>query len=165
MRKFFALLFMFVSVSVFAKQPIEYVTKTEFEWRNCARKTSFELDDFVGVWRDNMKIKKDFKLDSDLHFEQGNVNGACEVVSLEKGNLVLKCLGNFENNISEKEIKLKLYYEKQAQKFEQSPNCILKIVITIDDIDFEQNHGKVLFGKKSNSYRAHSVLDINLYNK
>lgn len=76
-------------------------------------KIKFDIEDYIGAWRDASVYSYDFKLNNDLTFEFGEyVKGKCEKVEQKNNILLLKCLGNFLPNKEDlfEYIKLQLFY-------------------------------------------------------
>lgn len=169
-----------ISINVFAKQPLVRNAETEEEfWKFHGSSYSdiikFDVEDYVGVWRDSTKRNYDFKMDEDLSIELDWRKGKCKIEEQYNNILLLKCVGTFEvrkDNI-EQYVKIQIFYYPD-HLFNKDPSMTQRINIAMD---YDKECALADYGERKekckNQYKSpnhhydmyYRVEDINNYNK
>ncbi len=127
-----------ISSCICAKQPltIHIDNKDEYERfysSSYSSKIKFDIEDYIGAWRDSIGRNDDFKLNKDLSIELDWIKGKCEKVEQYNNILLLKCFGKFgilKDDINQY-VKIQIFYYPD-EVFDINHKLSQKINISMD---------------------------------
>ncbi len=139
MKKIIFLLSLFINATCsVAKQPniikIEDISeRKKYYSSSYSSKIKFDIEDYIGAWRDSIGRNDDFKLNKDLSIELDWIKGKCEKVEQYNNILLLKCFGKFgilKDDINQY-VKIQIFYYPD-EVFDINHKLSQKINISMD---------------------------------